>query len=360
MRKYPIEDYLVDDGLSIRAALEQIERTERRTLFVIDAERHLLGSVTDGDIRRWLLQGGDIGAALRHAVNPHPLSVGPGYDRDQLCRRLVELGATCVPLLDEHGRVVDLVFWEDLFLGDQAAPVPRQIQVPVVIMAGGRGTRLAPFTQVLPKPLVPVGDKTVIEVIIDRFLAHGIREFHLTLGHKANLMRAFFQELTRSYAVHFVNEDEPLGTAGALGLLAAQLDRPFILTNCDIVIEADYADLVEHHVREANQITLVVSLKKYHIPYGVCEIATGGQLTALTEKPEFDLMVNTGMYVVSPAALPHVPAGRLYHMTDLIADVRAAGGRVGVYPIGEGAWLDTGEWAAYRATLQHFESRLVR
>jgi len=358
MRKYPVEDYLVPEELSIREALERIERTERRTVFVVDAARHLLGSVTDGDIRRWLLRGGGIGVALRQIANPHPLVATGAFDREQLGRRLVETGVTCVPLVDEHGCVVDLVFWEDVVLGDQAAPGPRPIAVPVVIMAGGRGTRLAPFTQVLPKPLLPVGDKTVIEVIIDRFVAHGVREFYLTLGHKANLLRAFFQELPRSYDVHFVTEPEPLGTAGALGLLADRLTGPFLLTNCDIVIEADYADLVEHHDREANEITLVVSLKKYHIPYGVCEIANGGQLAGITEKPEFDLMVNTGLYVIAPAALRHVRTDGVFHMTDLVAAVRAAGGRVGVYPISESAWLDTGEWAAYRTTLQQFESRL--
>ncbi len=360
MRKYPVEDYLVGEDLSIRDALERIEKTERRTLFVVDASRRLLGSVTDGDIRRWFLHGGEIGAALRQVINPQPLTAGPGYDRESLSRRLVETGATCVPLVDEQRRVVDLVFWEDLFVGEPAGPVLRQLRAPVVIMAGGRGTRMAPFTQVLPKPLLPIGEKTVIEIIIDRFLAHGIREFHVALGHKANLLRAFFLELPRDYAVRFVTEEEPLGTAGALGLLAPHLTEPFILTNCDIVIEADYADLVDHHVREDNQITLVVSLKTYRIPYGVCEIVGGGQLASITEKPEFDLMVNTGMYVISPAALAHVKADRLFHMTDLIAAVRDAGGRVGVYPIGEGAWLDTGEWAAYRTTLQHFETRLLQ
>lgn len=360
MRKYPLEDYLVDGNLSIRDALERIEKTERRTVFVVDAAQRLLGSVTDGDIRRWFLHGGDIGAALHQVINPQPLAASPGYDRDQLSRRLVETGATCVPLIDDNRRVVDLIFWEDLFLGEQTAPALRQLRVPVVIMAGGRGTRLAPFTQVLPKPLLPVGEKTVIEIIIDRFLAHGIQKFYLTLGHKANLLRAFFQELPHDYAVHFVTEEQPLGTAGALGLLAPLLDETFILTNCDIVIEADYADLLDFHGQEANQITLVASLKKYRVPYGVCEIASGGQLISITEKPEFDLMVSTGMYVISPSVLTHVKTDRIYHMTDLVEAVRRDGGRVGVYPIGESAWLDTGEWAAYRTTLQHFESRLLQ
>lgn len=358
MRKYPVEEYLVAETVSVRTALERIEKTERRTVYVVDSERRLLGSVTDGDIRRWLLDGGDMTADLRKIINPQPLAVSRGYDPQALRDGLVERGATCAPVIDERHCVVDMVYWEEVFLEAAEAPVLRQIEIPVVIMAGGRGTRLAPFTQVLPKPLMPIGDKTVIEIIIERFVRHGIRDFHVTLNHKANLIRAFFQDLQHGYTTSFVEEDQPLGTAGALGLLANQLQQPFILTNCDIVIEADYVDIVEHHRDQANAITLVVAAKKYHIPYGVCEIESSGQLSAIREKPEIDMLVNTGMYVISPEVLSQVRPDCIFHMTDLIAAVRDDGGRVGVFPIGEGAWLDTGEWSAYRETLQHFESRL--
>ena len=136
MRKYPVEDYLVAETVSVRAALERIEKTERRTVYVVDSERHLLGSVTDGDVRRWLLDGGDMTADLSKVINPHPLAVSPGYDPQILRDGLVERGATCAPVVDEQHRVVDMVYWEEVFLEAANAPVLRQIDVPVVIMAG--------------------------------------------------------------------------------------------------------------------------------------------------------------------------------------------------------------------------------
>jgi dTDP-glucose pyrophosphorylase len=360
VRKYPVERYLIPPDSSLRDALRRIEETERRTVYVVDSERRLLGSVTDGDIRRWLLAGGVMTAALTELINPHPLAVGAGFDRERLSEQLVELGATCVPLVDGQRRVLDMVFWEDVFLDRPEEIAVRPLDAPVVIMAGGRGTRMAPFTQVLPKPLLPVGEKTVIEIIIDRFVKRGAKLFYLTLNYKANLLKAFFEDLPRSYEVRFVVEDRPLGTAGSLALIEDRFTTPFILTNCDIVIQADYDDLLAQHAEQGNDVTMVVSLKKYHIPYGVCEIEQGGRITSITEKPEFDLMVNTGMYVVSPQALAQIPRDAVFHMTDLVEKLRAGAGRVGVYPIGEGSWLDTGEWAEYQRTLQHFEDRLRR
>ncbi|MEZ4386118.1 MAG: sugar phosphate nucleotidyltransferase [Candidatus Krumholzibacteriia bacterium] len=195
MRRYPVERYLADPAMSIRAALQQIEETERRTLFVVDQERRLRGSVTDGDIRRWLIGGGDINAPLADVLNPHPLSVGADYDRDSLSVRLVELGATCVPVVDAQQRVVDVAFWEDVVMEPAADLLTSQVDALVVIMAGGRGTRMEPFTQVLPKPLLPIGDKTIVELVIERFVKHGVRRFLLTVNYKANLLKAFFQDL---------------------------------------------------------------------------------------------------------------------------------------------------------------------
>ena len=358
MRKYPLDKYLVSEELSLRDALQRIEETERRTIFVVDAERCLRGVVTDGDIRRWLLAGGDFSVSVTEVLTRHPYHVHAGFAHEAVRERMLELGATCVPLLDAAGRVVEIVFWEDIFREFEPKPDRRPITAPVVIMAGGRGARMAPFTQVLPKPLLPVGEKTVIEIIIDGFLEHGVREIILTTNYKAALLKAFFHELPRPYAVHFVEEPRPLGTAGSLGLIRDRLTAPFIVTNCDIVIKLDAYDLLAQHEQQGNLITMVVSLKNYNVPYGVCEIEKGGRLRAIREKPEFNFLVNTGMYALSPAVLDLVPAERVFDMTELIAAVEAGGGRVGVYPIGEGAWLDTGEWTEYRRTLQHFENLL--
>jgi NDP-sugar pyrophosphorylase family protein len=219
-------------------------------------------------------------------------------------------------------------------------------------MAGGKGTRLDPFTRVLPKPLIPIGDKAVIEIIIDSFLGYGVTAFHISINHKAKLIKSFFEELHPTYSVKFIEEDQPLGTIGGLRALIGLVDGPLIVTNCDIIVRADYADLVHTHEKDGNDITVVASLKDYNIPYGVCELEAGGRLKRIIEKPHYDLLVNTGMYVLRSDILSLIPENRMCHATELIDIVVRNGGKIGVFPISEKAWLDTGEWAEYRRAVQ--------
>jgi NDP-sugar pyrophosphorylase family protein len=218
-------------------------------------------------------------------------------------------------------------------------------------MAGGLGSRLAPFTSVLPKPLLPVGDRTVIEIIIDQFLPYGLDRFHLSVNYKSKIMKSFFEELAPTYAVEYLEEKEPRGTAGGLRTLYSPLPEHLIVTNCDVVIQADYADLVSFHTENDYDLTLVASLKDYRIPYGICELEKGGCLAQITEKPQYSFLVNTGMYVVRRDRLGLIPEETRCDMTDFIEQLKKVGGRIGVFPIGENAWVDTGEWTEYRKAL---------
>jgi NDP-sugar pyrophosphorylase family protein len=261
---------------------------------------------------------------------------------------------SCIPVLDGSQRIVDLLFWESVFHEGRESQRPQAIDVPVVIMAGGRGTRLDPFTRVLPKPLIPVGEKTVIEVIIDTFLQHSVNCFFISVNNKARIIKSYFEELSPPYRVEYVEETEPLGTAGALAALRGQITGPFMVTNCDVIVRADYAQLLAQHRQDGNAITLVTSMKSFNIPYGVCELSDTGSLARIAEKPKFDFLVSTGLYVLEGSTLDLIPLGRTYHITQLIDEVRSRGGRIGIYPVGEDSWLDTGEWQEYRRTLQTF------
>jgi NDP-sugar pyrophosphorylase family protein len=262
----------------------------------------------------------------------------------------VNLG--CVPVVNPTREIVQLLFWKQMFQSGEANQPKRRLDLPVVIMAGGKGTRLAPFTSVLPKPLIPVGDRTVIEIIIDQFLPYGLDSFHLSINYKSKILKSFFEELAPKYSVSYLEENEPRGTAGSLKALYSHSPDNLIVTNCDIVIQADYAELVSFHTDNNYDLTLVASVKDYHIPYGVCELEKGGSLARITEKPQYSFLVNTGMYVVRRDRLNLIPEQDRCDMTDLIEKIKNAGGRVGVFPIGENAWADTGEWAEYRKSLE--------
>jgi dTDP-glucose pyrophosphorylase len=348
-----IKTFLLPQTHTIRQAMEQLEKTEEKIVFVVDEESRLVGSLTDGDIRRWILSDGDLKAEVHRICNRNPHVAKEGFAIDQLRVEMLNGNFGCVPVINSSREIIQLVFWKELLQGEIDVKLKRQLRLPVVIMAGGRGTRLAPFTNVLPKPLIPVGDKTIIELIIDQFLPYGLDHFHLSINYKSKILKSFFEELTPGYSVSFLEEREPRGTAGALRALYSSSPENLIVTNCDIVIEADLAELVSFHQDNDYDLTLVASLKDYNIPYGVCELEKGGSLARIKEKPQYSFLINTGMYVVRRDRLDLIPEEAKCDMTDFIEEIKRAGGRIGVFPIGENAWTDTGEWTEYRKALDH-------
>lgn len=343
-----VAPFLVPETNTIRQAMERLEKTEEKIVFVVDAKSRLVGSLTDGDIRRWILSDGDLKAEVRQVCNCNPFVTQENFEIDELRVEMLNGNLGCVPVLDREREVVRLVFWKELFQGELPVRPKQRLNVPVVIMAGGQGTRLAPFTNVLPKPLIPVGDKTVIEIIIDQFLACGADQFIISINYKSKILKSFFEELSPTYSVTFLEEKERRGTAGGLRALYSGAQQDLIVSNCDVVIQADIPDLVAFHQDNKYDLTLVASLKEYRIPYGVCELEKGGSLSCINEKPHYSFLVNTGMYVVRRDRLALLPEEGICDMTDFIETIKGAGGRIGVFPIGENSWIDTGEWAEYR------------
>jgi NDP-sugar pyrophosphorylase family protein len=255
-----------------------------------------------------------------------------------------------LPVLTLNGELKSVLFWEDIFQ-DQEPEIP-QINVPVVIMAGGKGTRLKPITNIIPKPLIPIGDKPIIELIADSFAKAGVRDFYVSVNYKKEMIKRYFDEIEdRKYSMYYFSETQPLGTGGSLHLLKDKLDSTFFVTNCDILIKQDYAEILAYHYEHKNELTLVAAIKHYSIPYGTVETENGGNLVAFREKPELKFLVNAGMYILESHLLNEIPENTFYHITDLIEKIKSRGGNVGVFPVSEGAWLDIGEWKEYNHTM---------
>ena len=350
-----IAPYLVGMDVSVKQAMVRLDENEQKTLFVVDPQKRLTGALTDGDIRRWILAEGSLNDPVSRVCNRRPFSTAADFDLDEIRQIMTKEEFGCLPVVDGDHKIVDLLFWKDVFQ-DGVRAAKKQLDVSAVIMAGGRGTRLDPFTRILPKPLIPIGDKPVIEIIIDRFREHGLREFFVSVNYKSNMIKAYFDDANPDYRVHYVHEDKPLGTAGSLKLLEGRLKGSFFVSNCDILIEGDYADILAHHYAKQNDITLVASVKNYHIPYGVCDIENGGTLMRIREKPELNFLVNTGMYILKDDTLRLIPNDRLFHITDLIEAVKRDGGRVGVFPVSDRSWIDVGEWEEFKKAVKIFSS----
>ncbi len=201
--KCSVGDFLVPLGSSIRSAMKRLSEIGEKELFVVDDARRLAGALSDGDIRKWLLHGGSIDASVDKVCNRGPKSVGIDFDLEQVKRLMLELKIESVPVIDGERKVGRILVWDEVFGGGLKAPKSR-IRLPIVIMAGGKGTRLDPFTRILPKPLIPIGDKPVIELIMDKFVEYGIQEFFVSLNHKARMVRSYFEDAKRAFRLHYV------------------------------------------------------------------------------------------------------------------------------------------------------------
>jgi dTDP-glucose pyrophosphorylase len=343
----------VDSTDLLKVAIARLDKTVEKIVFVVNEEGILVGSLTDGDVRRWILQGGQLNTQVLNVCNKNPYVISEKYDTEVVKQVFLKQHYMAIPLVDKSHVLLDILLRSSFFHLDSENLMPPKniIKMPAIIMAGGFGTRLDPFTKILPKPLIPIGDKTIIEIIIDKFRAHCIQDFYISVNYKSKIIKSFFEELEPSYNVHFIDEIIPLGTVGCLKSLSNIESKSILISNCDIIINADYSDLVTFHEENGNDISLVASMMNFKIPYGVCEIKNHGELIKIVEKPEYDILASTGMYIINTNVLLEIPDGVVFHVTDLINTVKKKGGKVGVFPITSESWMDTGEWSEYKKTV---------
>jgi dTDP-glucose pyrophosphorylase len=347
-----LNEIITEDILTLFESMSLLNKTARKILFIVNQDKQFTGSLSDGDIRRWILNGGALDANVGQVANKDAYVIKHPYSIQKVKSDMELNDIDYVPILDANDEIIDILIYEQLFDENLKTTARRELEIPVIIMAGGKGTRLDPFTKILPKPLLPIGDKTTLEVIFDKFLIFGVTHFHLSVNYKSQIIKSYFNELNPSYKISYLDESKPLGTAGALSQLRGRSESSVLITNCDIIIDTDYVELLQHHLEHKNEITIVASLKKYKIPYGVCDVDSSGVLSGLREKPELNHLVNTGMYIITQRALEMIPRDEFYHMTNLVEKVQQCGGRVGLFPISDDSWADTGEWHEYENTLK--------
>lgn len=340
---------------TVRDAMQVMDRSGDRVVLITDEGGVLLGIMTDGDVRRYILDGRSLDAAVTQSMNPQPITATDSVSAQEARDRMQAGHIECVPLVDDAGHLTGAMWWRDMFEGRRRQP--EQLGMPVVIMAGGQGSRLQPFTNILPKPLLPIGQRTILEMIMDRFGQFGCDPFYLSVNYKADLIKAYLADVEMPWNVDYIQESQPLGTAGSLSLLKGRLDRTFFVTNCDIVVDADYGDIARHHRESGNLITLVSSMRHMTVPYGVCEVSKGGQLARINEKPHFDYLVSTGFYVMEPEVVEGIADDTMIHVTDIINEYLESGRPVGVYPVSEMSWFDIGEFGSLEETLKHLGSK---
>ena len=336
----------IDKTCSIISALRQMDEQKVKLLLVLDRDK-FCSLLSIGDIQRAIIANVPLETAVQEILRKKVNVAKVGETRDSIIDYMKEHRNDFMPIVDDSDNVVDIIFWEDVS-AFRDVKIKEKFKLPVVIMAGGKGTRLRPLTNVLPKPLIPIGEQTMMEDIMDRFVDCGCHNFYVSVNYKADTIRRYFDNIDKpQYHVEYFQEDKPLGTAGSLHLLKDRINSTFFVSNCDIIIDEDYSEILDFHRSNDNEITVVAALKNYSIPYGTLETGENGQLLSLHEKPELTYKINTGMYILEPHLISEIPSDRLYHITFLIEKLIGEGRKVGVFPINEGSWTDIGNWDEY-------------
>ena len=341
-----IQAVCISKDATILSALKQMDKVKHKLLILMDGDLYF-NLLSIGDIQRAIIRGEDLANNVVTILRSDTKTASPRDDIDDVKEQMRERKNEFMPIVDDEKHLVDVIFWEDLF-GSRPSRIRDKMDLPVVIMAGGQGMRLRPLTNVLPKPLIPIGEQTMLEDIIDRFVECGCSRFYVSVNYKAQFIRWYFGNLKeKNYNVEFFQENRPLGTAGSLHLLKGLIDSTFFVSNCDIIVDEDYTEILRFHRENHNEITVVAALKNLDLPYGILETKEESLLASLKEKPEHVFKINTGMYVVEPQLLDEIPVNTFYHITMLMEKLLKEGRRVGVYPINEGSWVDIGNWEEY-------------
>ena len=334
-----ISRYLIPDDISVSEAVKQIDEGKKKVVFCT-RDGQLSGCFTDGDMRRFILRDGDMRKPVSVAMNRNPIALS--ILQEGSARQFVEKNAVvAVPIINERREVVRICFRD----WDEKGSIPRKLDedIPLVIMAGGKGTRLYPFTRILPKPLIPIGDMPIMDHIINHFGEYGIKDVYMILNHKRNMIKSYYNEVNLPYHIEYVDEDQFLGTGGGLSLLKGKINTTFFLSNCDCLLDADYVCMYDYHKEHKNALTIIVSMKNVPIPYGVVNLHEDGTIETMREKPEYDFLINTGIYLVEPFVIDFLKEGEQIGMPDVAKRLIEAGYRVGGYPITEKSWLDMGQ-----------------
>jgi dTDP-glucose pyrophosphorylase len=340
-----LKNRFISPSLSIIEVFRLMDNLDKKLLIIIEGDK-FVGLISAGDIQRAIIQNKPYNTPIKEILRKNIRVAKPQNSFDEIREMMLDYRMELCPVINETNEIVNVYFWEDIFQGKKTVPL-KQFNLDVVIMAGGFGTRLKPLTNVLPKPLISIGDKTMLEDIFERFGNHGCSTFLISVNYKADLIEYYIKNKNLPYRLHFFKEEIPMGTAGSLSLLKGKINNTFFVSNCDNLIEQDYSEILDYHLSNKNEITVVAALKHYPIAYGTIETAENGRLLKLTEKPDLTIKINSGMYILEPHLIDEIPKNKLTHITHLIERIVERNGKVGVFPVSEKSWKDVGDWGEY-------------
>ncbi len=354
-----MKNYFIKSHSTIEKALELFTKTGLNTLIVVNNRNIFLGTLSNGDVRKGILNSMKLSTTIDKLYNKNSTYFTlDNFVENEVRKVFIKKKFDIIPIINNKNKVVKVLKLLE-FLKDKKRNRSNYKKtnnnlknINTVIMAGGLGTRMIPFTEVLPKPLIPIQGKPVINHIIENFMEYGLKKLWLTINFKGQLLKSYLNETKYAKNISYYEEKKQLGTVGALKNIQKKLSKVFILTNCDTIIDTDYAEILSFHKKNKYDLTIVVALKDFNIPYGVCKLDENDNFLNLEEKPNIQMLVNSGMYILNNEVINLIPTSR-FDMNNLLTKLKSTNKKIGVYPVPAGAWIDVGNWTEYQKVLDN-------
>ena len=338
--KFSIDNYCIGASSTIKEAMKVIDKNLTGGALVVNENNELVGTITDGDIRRAILKGCSINEGIENTYFKNFKFVTEQHSKKKAKEYMLNNKIRQVPVIDKDKKLIDLYFLDDIISYDKKDNY-------VFILAGGLGTRLRPLTETVPKPMLTVGDKPILELIIEQFKEYGFRNFIISLNYKGEIIEEYFKDGKEfDVNIEYIRETKKLGTAGSISLVNEKFTKPFIVINGDILTGIDFDKFLNHHIKNNFNITVGVRNYEINIPYGVL-VTDNMLIESLEEKPTYKFHINGGVYAVNPEITKYIQQDKVYNMTDLIEDAMNNKYKSGIYEITE-YWTDIGQIDDYR------------
>ena len=334
---------IITKDKNLISVLEYMDIIDKKVLIICDGIK-FVGLISIGDIQRAIINNVNLQELAIDHIRKDIVFAKDTDDLELVKKQMQINKIECMPIVNSDNDLVDIIEWEDLFVDTEL----QSVNCPVVVMAGGEGKRLRPLTNIIPKPLIPISKKTIIEEIMDSFVKVNCHRFYLSVNYMADKIKDYFEKIDNSdYIIQYINEKKPLGTAGSLFLLKNTIDETFFVTNCDVIMNIDFSKLIDFHKTNNNIATTVSIIKTVEIPYGTIETFEDGSLKELIEKPIKSYQINSGLYVLEPDVFNYIEDNEFLHITTLLLRLKEDNKKVGVFPLSEKSYTDMGTWEMY-------------
>jgi dTDP-glucose pyrophosphorylase len=341
-----VKKIIILSDKTLKLAMQTLSLINIKCLIVVNSKKQVIGTLTDGDVRRALVKGKSMKSKVFDICNKKFLFLLENEINKAKINSIFKKNKKLllIPILNNSKKLMRIYTQDSIFNFSKLSKYVKETKI--VIMSGGFGTRLGPITNVLPKSLLPIGSKTMIETVVDKFLTQGFKDFIFSVFYKKNLIKTYFNELKKNYKLNFLEEKKPMGTAGSLFFLKNNKNKYFIVTNCDNFVNEDYNLILNHHVKNKNDFTVVTSKKEFKLPYGSVQLDKRNLVLGIIEKPKMNFNINTGLYIINRKVIKIMKKRRL-DMNEFINDCVSNGLNVGHYQIDQGSWKEIGQWSQF-------------